>query len=88
MLKDGETQRKKRIGVLISGGGTNLQAVMDAVASGRIPAEISLVLSDRRDAYGLTRAGQSSIPTCYINKKDFADSREFNRAILDRLTQS
>jgi len=87
VLKDGETQRKKRLGVLISGGGTNLQAVMDAVAEGRIPAEISLVLSDRRDAYGLTRARQSSIPARYINKKEFADSREFNRAILDRLTQ-
>jgi len=78
---------KKRLGVLISGGGTNLQAVMDAVRDGRIPAEIGIVLSDRKNAYGLIRAERSGIPTSYINRREFTDSPAFNRAILDKLKE-
>ena len=61
---------KKGIGILLSGGGTNLQAVMDAVEDGSIPAKINLVLSDRPDAYGLVRAQNKGIPTHCINRNN------------------
>jgi len=77
----------KGIGVLISGGGTNLQAVMDAIDKGSIPARINLVLSDRPNAYGLIRAQKSGIPAYCINRRDFADSTAFNQAILNRLKE-
>lgn len=76
---------KKGIGVLLSGGGTNLQAVMDAVEDGSIPAGINLVLSDRPDVYGLARAENKGIPACCINRKQFKDSDTFNQAILEKL---
>jgi phosphoribosylglycinamide formyltransferase-1 len=77
----------KKIGVLISGGGTNLQAVIEAVEDGRIPAKISIVISDRKNAYGLVRAEKYGIPSCYISKKGFADAQAFNQAILDKLLE-
>jgi phosphoribosylglycinamide formyltransferase-1 len=76
---------KKGIGILLSGGGTNLQAVMDAVEDGSIPAKINLVLSDRPDAYGLVRAQNKGIPTHCINRKQFMDYIAFNQAILEKL---
>ncbi|HHU78521.1 MAG: phosphoribosylglycinamide formyltransferase [Caldicoprobacterales bacterium] len=77
----------KGIGVLISGGGTNLQAVMDAVDQGSIPAGINLVLSDRPGAYGLIRARKRGIPAYCINRKHFKDSGAFNRALLKKLKE-
>jgi formyltetrahydrofolate-dependent phosphoribosylglycinamide formyltransferase len=55
-----------KIVVLISGSGTNLQALLDAVETGNLPAEISLVVSNRKKAYGLFRAEQAGIPTLYF----------------------
>lgn len=75
----------KGIGVLISGGGTNLQAVMDAIDQGRIPASINVVISDRPNAYGLVRAEKMGIPAYCINRKNFADSRALNHEILEKL---
>lgn len=64
-----------RIAVLISGSGTNLQAVIDAVAAGRIPgARVCLVVSNRRDAYGLVRARDAGIPTEYFPLKPYRDA--------------
>src|SRR5690554_4122995 len=77
----------KRIGVLISGGGTNLQALIDYMKENKLPAEISVVISNRKDAYGLERAEQSGIPAIFIGKSDFKDNDEFNRAILDKLKE-
>ncbi|HHY83136.1 MAG TPA: phosphoribosylglycinamide formyltransferase [Clostridiales bacterium] len=77
----------KGIGVLISGGGTNLQAIMDAIDQGRIPARINVVISDRPDAYGLVRAEKRGIPAFCINRKQYADSYAFNRAILEKLKE-
>lgn len=54
---------RKRLVVLVSGGGTNLQALIDATAAGTLYAEIVLVISNRRDAYALTRATDAAIPT-------------------------
>jgi phosphoribosylglycinamide formyltransferase-1 len=56
----------KKIAVLVSGGGTNLQAIIDAVNEGKIKAEISAVISNRKDAYGLERAKKVGIEALYI----------------------
>ena len=75
-----------RIGVLISGSGTNLQALMDAIDTGCIPnAKVVVVISNRRSAYGLERARAHGIPAECILKREFEDEEAFNRAILERL---
>jgi phosphoribosylglycinamide formyltransferase-1 len=74
-----------RIGVLISGGGTNLQAIIDNIKDGKIKGEINLVLSNRKNAYGLVRAKKAGIDTLYINRKEFASEEEYNKKILEEL---
>jgi phosphoribosylglycinamide formyltransferase-1 len=63
-----------KFAVLISGGGTNLQALIDAVESGVIPAEIALVVSDREGAYGLERAKKHNIPSTVLARKAFGSA--------------
>jgi formyltetrahydrofolate-dependent phosphoribosylglycinamide formyltransferase len=63
-----------RIIILISGSGTNLQAIIDAVHDQRIRAEIPLVVSNRRNAYGLVRAQKAGIPTKYFPLKPYRDA--------------
>lgn len=65
---------KKRIVVLISGSGTNLQALIDAVGDGRLVAEIVLVVSNRKAAYGLVRAAQAGIETLYWPLRPYRDT--------------
>ena len=67
--------RKIRISVMISGGGTNLQALIDACAKPDFPAQISLVVSNKAGAYGLERAKKAGITTKVISHKDY-ESRE------------
>ena len=79
-------ESKARIAVLVSGGGTNLQALIDAQNSGIITSgEIVLVLSNNSSAYALTRAENAGIETAVVLKKECADSAEFERKILDEL---
>lgn len=66
---------KKNIAVLISGGGSNLQAIIDACESGQIAGRISVVISNRPDVFGLERAAKQGIATCVIDHQQF-DSRE------------
>lgn len=73
------------IGVLISGNGTNLQALIDSVNRGYINGSIKVVISNREDAYGLTRARENSIEALYINRKEFDSDIEFDLKILDEL---
>lgn len=73
---------KIRIAVLISGGGSNLQAIIDEINKGKINGEIQLVISDRSDAYGLKRAEQENIETLSILKSDFISRAEWNGQIL------
>lgn len=75
----------KKIAVLVSGGGTNLQAIIDRMEAGGINGEISLVLSSRKDAYALERAQKHGIRTVVVEKKDFDNIEEFNRAMLAQL---
>ena len=72
--------------VLVSGGGTNLQAIIDAKNNGKIPnAEISLVVSNNPSAYAITRAQNASIPVEVVTKKDFATREEFEKKIISVL---
>lgn len=71
------------IGVLISGGGTNLQTLIDNTKSGYINGKIRLVVSNKKDAYGLVRAEKEDIENLYINRKDFNTEEEYNRKILE-----
>ncbi len=75
----------KRIAVLISGGGTNLQALIDAIENQYIKAEITIVLSNRKNAYGLERAKKHGISNLFISKKDCGSDLNFNRKIIDVL---
>lgn len=72
-----------KIGVLVSGGGTNLQAVIDRIESGGIPAEIGLVISSNPRAYALERAKTHRIESICIRKKDFSVPRQYEEAMLD-----
>lgn len=78
-----------RVGVLVSGGGTNLQAIMDAVDSGKITnAEISLVVSNNPGAYALNRAESRGIPAKCISPKTFENREEFHKALLLELQKN
>lgn len=75
----------RRIAVLISGRGTNLQSIIDAIASGRLDATIAIVASNRADAYGLTRARDAGIEAVHLNPRDHADRNGYDRALVDVL---
>lgn len=77
----------KKIVVLISGSGTNLQAIMDACQSGEINGKIVSVISNKADAYGLTRAKNAKIPTALFERKNFANNLEMDRAIAQYIEQ-
>ena len=78
----------KRIAVLVSGGGTNLQALLDAQARGELKnGRIVLVLSSAEGAYALTRAENAGVETCVKARKAFTSNREMTRAILDVLKE-
>lgn len=80
---------KTRIAVLVSGGGTNLQALIDAEKSGVLKSgEIVLVLSNKPGAYALKRAADAGIRTKTVEKKDFPDRAAFEAEIISRLEQS
>lgn len=72
---------KCRVGVLISGGGSNLQALIDASQAADYPANIALVISNKADAYGLTRAQNAGIETLVIPHIDYTSREEFEAAI-------
>ena len=72
-----------KIGVLISGGGTNLQSLMDNIKEEKIKGEINLVISNRKEAYGLIRAKKEGIETLYINRKEFKTEEEYNEKIME-----
>jgi len=77
----------KRIAVFASGGGTNLQAVMDACRDGRIQGEVALVIYNRKNAYARVRAEDGGVPVRYINKLMFKTTEEKDAAIRDALRE-
>lgn len=73
------------LGVLISGSGTNLQAIIDAIAQGNLEATIRLVLSNRADAYGLVRARTHGLPTVVVPHTNFPSRETFEAAVIREL---
>ncbi len=73
---------KLPIAVLISGSGTNLQAIIDAIESGKLDARIEIVLSNRADAYGLVRARHHRLVTEVLDHKQFASREAFDEAVV------
>ena len=72
-----------RIAVLVSGGGTNLQAIIDAIASGKITnTEIALVISNKEGAYALKRAEQAGIKGAVISPKQYADKEAYSQDMI------
>ncbi len=75
--------RIERLVVMVSGGGTNLQALIDACADGRIRARISGVISSKPGVYALERAEKAGIPTSIIKSSEYGSQTELNNAIID-----
>ena len=75
-----------KVSVLVSGGGTNLQAIIDRVADGKITnAEIVKVISNKKGAYALERAKKRNIPALSLSKKNFGDSDEWENRLIEEL---
>ncbi|MGH7870862.1 MAG: phosphoribosylglycinamide formyltransferase [Candidatus Binatia bacterium] len=77
--------RQVPIAVLISGGGTNLQALIDAIEAKTLDAKIAVVLSNKADAHGLVRAKQHGIATEVLDHKSFASREDYDQAVVDLL---
>lgn len=78
-----------KLGVLVSGGGTNLQAILDAVDNGTITnAQVGLVVSNNQGAYALERAKQHGIEAVCISPKEYENREAFHRALLEKLQAS
>ena len=75
-----------RIGVLVSGRGSNLQAILDACARPGYPAQVTVVISDRERALALERARAAGVEALWINPKDFADRESFDAELVRELT--
>jgi len=75
----------KKLVVLISGNGSNLQSILDACASGRINGSVAAVFSNKASAYGLTRAQQAKVPGHALNAADFADRAAFDRQLMQEI---
>jgi len=73
--------------ILISGSGSNLQSIIDAIDSGSLNAKICAVISNEKDAYGLQRAGHSSIDTVALSHLDYADRRQHELALSEYIDQ-
>ena len=75
-----------RVGVLVSGGGTNLQAIFDAIDCGAVTnAEVVAVISNNPEAYALERAKNRRVQAECVSPKDFEDREQFNRALIERV---
>ena len=78
-----------KIGVLVSGGGTNLQALLDAQKRGEIPdGEISLVIASRKKAYALERARMAGVPALALPRRDYETTADYDAALLTALQEA
>lgn len=77
----------RSLGVLISGRGSNLQSIIDAMRSGRLDARIAVVVSNRAEAEGLRRARDAGIDAVCVNPRDFSDRLEYDRALAALLAE-
>jgi phosphoribosylglycinamide formyltransferase 1 len=77
----------RRLGVLVSGRGTNLQSLIDAIADGRLDASIAVVISNREDAGALARAGAAGIESLYLSHKGWPSREDYDQALVRELQQ-
>ena len=77
-----------KIGVIASGRGSNLQAIMDNISAGQINAQVAVVISDKENAYALDRARNKGIVALHINPKAYPDKAAYETAIVDCLKQN
>ena len=77
--------RQVPIGVLISGGGTNLQSIIDAIEAKKLDAKIKVVLSNKADAFGLARAKKHGIPIEFLDHKAYPSREVYDQAVVDLL---
>jgi phosphoribosylglycinamide formyltransferase-1 len=75
-----------RLGVLISGRGSNLQSIIDAIAARRLDASLAIVISNRQDALGLARARDAAVEALFLNPREYADREAYDTAIAGALT--
>ena len=75
------------LAILLSGNGTNLQAIIDSIDSGLLKADIKIVISNNKDAFGLKRAKINSIKNLYVDHKNFADRESFDKRLLKEVKQ-
>jgi len=75
----------RRLAVLVSGRGSNLQSIIDAIARGALDATISMVISNRADAAALLRAREAGIEAIWLNPRDYPDRDAYDRAIAEHL---
>jgi phosphoribosylglycinamide formyltransferase-1 len=78
---------KPEIAVLVSGSGSNLQAIIDASERGEIPCKVGLVLSNKADAFGLERARRHGIPTVVVDHRSFQTREEFDARLVEILVE-
>jgi phosphoribosylglycinamide formyltransferase-1 len=82
-----QSAAKLKVGVLVSGSGTNLQAILDEAAAG-LPVEVVLVVSSRPDAYGIERAHRAGVPTLVMNRAAYADPAAADARIASALADA
>lgn len=76
-----------RLVVLISGNGSNLQAIIDNITNGNLPAQIVAVISNKTDAYGLKRAEKAGIPHIILSHSDYSDRKHYDQALKELIDQ-
>ena len=77
--------RIEKLAVMVSGGGTNLQAVLDACADGHIPAQVVCVISSKPGVFALERAQKAGVPTAVIKPRDYANQHDHDSAVIETL---
>lgn len=82
-----QTSKAARVVVLISGGGSNLQAFIDQISAGQLDLEIQMVISNRPDAYGLQRAQRANIDNLVVDHTEFATRELFDQALIEKIDQ-
>ena len=76
-----------KIGVLISGGGTNLQSLIDHIKNGYINGKVVVVISNKKDAFGLKRAEKENIEGIWVDRKFYDSNEEYNKRIIEELKE-
>ena len=79
--------KKLSLAILLSGNGTNFQAIVDSIDNGQLKAVIKVVISNNKDAFGLKRARNHNIKNLCINHKDFADRESYDQKLMETIEQ-